>query len=158
MEATMRIDRWVGAVLAGLVLTATACGGNGEGGGGGGSTYDSSRALADAIGCEDFKQNGPDSGDSGTCAAWGGTQHGAEGLLLLMVEAEPGWDLAAWRQTQIDLANGMMRAGSDCVVLVLGENWVIWVGTCDAGSHDAILEYGNLLHDEVGGSLNDFVA
>jgi hypothetical protein len=40
--------------------------------------------------------------------------------------------------------------------MILGENWKIGVGACDAGSHDAILTYANALHDEVGGSLNDF--
>lgn len=140
---------------AGLLLVWAMFASAGCGGGGGGAKYETSRDLADAVGCTDFRQLEADTGDSGTCTTWGGVAHAAGSLIGMTVQAEKGWDLARWRQTQVDFARTLVTEPGDCQVLLLGENWKIHVGMCATDSHGSLLTLADAFQKIVGGSVHD---
>ena len=140
----------VAALLLVGMMFASACGG-----GGGGATYQTSRDLADALGCTDFEQFEADAGDSGSCSTWGGVAHPPGSSIAVAVQAEEGWDLAKWRQTQVDVAGQFLAEPGDCAILLIGENWRISVGSCRQTPHDSLLATAEALKKTVGGSMYD---
>ena len=141
-------------LLAGTMLASAACGGVA------GTTYQTSRDLADTLGCTDFNQYDQyevGTGDSGSCTTWGGIPHPAGSLIGMSVLTEEGWDLEGWRQTQVDVARTMVIDPGDCQVLLIGENWSISVGQCGLSSHESLLATAEALKEVVGGTVYDLV-
>ena len=136
-------------LLAGALFASAACGG-----GGGGAKYQTSRDLAEAVGCTDFTRFEAETGDSGSCTTWGGVTHPAGSLIGLTVQAEKGWDLASWRQTQVAVGKKLLTGPGDCRVLLLGENWSITVGLCATKSHGSLLTRADAFQKIVGGSVH----
>ena len=143
-------NRRVAALLLVGMMFASACGGDGAG-----AMYQTSRDLADALGCTDFEQFEAGAGDSGSCNTWGGAAHPPGSSIAVAVQAEEGWDLAKWRQTQVDVARESLTEPGDCAVLLIGENWRISVGTCRQTPHDLLLATSEALKTMVGGSGYD---